>query len=175
MWSTAFHIVLLALSTEAVLERSTLNGQVTMTHQTDTSNHTKNRFLNSPQKKKPKKLMLKKWCRGCRGLGKINSKLITEFTSTEGESLDTSRHQSDIYCRKVNKQRVTQLHKDRNLILSCMRKKIKWSLCTGIPIQKAGEQLIMLPLAIADHDGNPNKGQKSYMTKALSNRYNKCN
>ena len=52
-----------------------------------------------------------------------------------------------------------------------MRKKIKWSQCTGVPIQNAGEQLIALPLAISDHDGNPHKGQKSYMTKALANRY----
>ena len=55
-----------------------------------------------------------------------------------------------------------------------MRKKIKWSLRTGAPIQKAGEQLIALPLAISDHDGNPIKGQKSNMTKALANRYKNC-
>ena len=73
--------------------------------------------------------------------------------------------------KKVNKQRVSQLEKDRNLTLSCMRKKIKWSLRTGNPIDKAGEQLIMLPLAISDHQGNPNKGQKSYITKVLANRY----
>ena len=73
--------------------------------------------------------------------------------------------------KKVNKPYVSQIEKDRNLILSCMRKKIKWSLRTGVPVDKAGEQLITLPLAISDHQGNPNKGQKSYMTKALANRY----
>ena len=75
---------------------------------------------------------------------------------------------------KVNKQHISQLEKDRSLILSCMRKKIKWSLRTGIHIKEAGEQLIALPLAISDHQGNPNKGQKSYMTKALANRYKQC-
>ena len=45
-------------------------------------------------------------------------------------------------------QCVSQL-KDRNLIL-CMCKKIKWSLRTVIPIEKAGEQLIALPLAISE-------------------------
>ena len=55
-----------------------------------------------------------------------------------------------------------------------MCKKIKWSLRTSIPIEKAGEQLIALPLAISDHQGSPNKGQKSYMTKALANRYKQC-
>ena len=52
-----------------------------------------------------------------------------------------------------------------------MRKKLKWSHRTGIPIDQAGEQLIALPLALCDHSGNPHKGQKSYMTKALVNRY----
>lgn len=75
--------------------------------------------------------------------------------------------------KNVNKQRVTQMEKDRNLILSCMRKKIMWSLRRGIPVDKAGEQLIELPLAISDHQGSPNKGQKSYMTKAIGNRYKK--
>ena len=54
-----------------------------------------------------------------------------------------------------------------------MRKKIKWSLRTGTPIEKRGEQLIALPLAISDHQGNPIKGQKSNMTKVLINRYQK--
>ena len=75
--------------------------------------------------------------------------------------------------KKVNKRRVSQLEKDRNLILSCIRKKIKWSLRTRTPIEKAGEQLIVLPLAISDHQGNPIKGQKSNMTKVLINRYKK--
>jgi len=65
--------------------------------------------------------------------------------------------------KKVNKQHVSQLEKGRNLILPCMLKKVKWSLRTGNPIDKAGEQLIMLPLAISDHQGNLNKGQKSYI------------
>ena len=54
-----------------------------------------------------------------------------------------------------------------------MRKKIKWPLRTGTPIEKAGEQLIALPLAISDHQGNPIKGQKSNMTEVLINRYQK--
>ena len=73
--------------------------------------------------------------------------------------------------KKPTKRRITQLQKDRQLILSCMRKKIIWSHRTGIPINQAGEQFIALPLALCDHNGNPHKGQKSYMTKALVKRY----
>ena len=76
--------------------------------------------------------------------------------------------------KKTSKRHVSKLQKDRNLILLCMKKKFKWSLRTGTPIQNAGEQLIGLPLAISDHDGNPRKGQKSNMTKALANRYKEC-
>ena len=39
---------------------------------------------------------------------------------------------------------------------------MKWSLRTGTPIDNAGEQLIALPLALASHEGEPLKGQKSY-------------
>ena len=40
-----------------------------------------------------------------------------------------------------------------------------------MPINCSGEQLIELPLAIADNMGNPIKGQKSYTTKFLEARY----
>ena len=73
--------------------------------------------------------------------------------------------------KKVNKQRYSQIEKDRNLILACMRKKIKWSIRTGTTMTNGGEQLIPFPLAISDHDGNPKKGQKSQMTKTLASRY----
>ena len=52
-----------------------------------------------------------------------------------------------------------------------MKKKMHFSKRTGRPIDKPGEQLIPLPLAISDSDGNPIKGQKSYSTKALEARY----
>ena len=87
-------------------------------------------------------------------------------------SVTVRKHRlSTFSTRKANKQHVSQLQKDRNLILSCMRKKMKWSLRTGMPVENGGEQLIVYPLALSDHNGNPNKGQKSYFTKALANRY----
>lgn len=48
---------------------------------------------------------------------------------------------------------------------------MKWSMHTGTPIDKAGEQLIALPLALADHGGDPLTGQKLYMTKVLEKHY----
>lgn len=73
--------------------------------------------------------------------------------------------------KRVTRQKVSQLERDRKLILQCMRKKMRWSKLTGQPIERLGEQLLETPLALADHQGNPNKGQKAYMTKALETRY----
>ena len=73
--------------------------------------------------------------------------------------------------RQPNKQKVSQLERDRRLILSCMRKKMKWSNTTGKPIDTPGEQLLELPVALCDHMGQPNKGQNSYATKALQTCY----
>ena len=59
---------------------------------------------------------------------------------------------------RTSKQRVSQLERDHKLILQCMRKKIKWSVQTGEPIEKPGEQLLEFPLALSDHNGVPFKG-----------------
>ena len=77
--------------------------------------------------------------------------------------------------RKVTKSRITQLEKDRKLIMAAMKRKIQFSHRIGTPIDKPGEQLIELPLAISDNVGNPMKGQKSYTTKSLESRYKSAN
>ena len=70
--------------------------------------------------------------------------------------------------RKITKSRVTRLEKDKKLIMTAMKKKI----CkTGQPVERPCEQLIELPLAISDSEGNPLKGQKSYTTHFLETRY----
>ena len=52
-----------------------------------------------------------------------------------------------------------------------MHKKLKWSKKTQKPVDVIAEQYIPLPLAIADNDGMPIKGNKSFTTKALKSRY----
>ena len=68
-----------------------------------------------------------------------------------------------------NKRRVSQLQKDRKMIVSAM-KKMCYSHKTGTPINNPGEQLIEYPLAISDNTGQPVKGKKSYMTRSLESR-----
>ena len=77
--------------------------------------------------------------------------------------------------RKVNKSRITQLEKDKKLIMSAMKKKIQFSRKIGRAIETPGEQLIELPLAISDNAGNLLKGQKSYTSKCLESRYKSAN
>ena len=73
--------------------------------------------------------------------------------------------------KKINKSRVTQLEKDKKLIITAMKKKMQFSRRTGRPVERPGEQLIELPLALCDSAGNPIKGQKSYTTHYLESRY----
>lgn len=77
--------------------------------------------------------------------------------------------------RKVTKSRLTQLEKDKKLVLATMKKKMKFSQRTGKPIEKPSEQLIELPLSISDNAGNSLKGQKSYTTRSLQSRYKMAN
>ncbi len=73
--------------------------------------------------------------------------------------------------RQVKTRRVSQLEKDKKLVLAAIKRKMQFSKRTGKPIDRPGEQLLQLPLSMCDNDGNPLKGQKSYTTKALQARY----
>ena len=56
--------------------------------------------------------------------------------------------------KKHTKQKISQLEKDKQLILSAMRKKMQFSKRTGQPIDHPDEQVIELPLALCDNSGN---------------------
>ena len=77
--------------------------------------------------------------------------------------------------RTIKKSRVSQLEKDRRLILSALKKKMHHSMKTGRPIDNPCEQLIEYPLAISDSNGSLLKGHKSYTTRFLSCRYKEAN
>ena len=72
--------------------------------------------------------------------------------------------------RKSTSSKLSQLERDRRLLLTFIKKKIQHSLNTGTPIQQPGEQLMELLLALCDHDGNQHKGQKSFTTTTLERR-----
>ena len=73
--------------------------------------------------------------------------------------------------KKVKSRQVLQLEKDRRLVQKCLHIKLKWSKQTGKPVEKIAEQYVPIPLALADSNGMPIKGQKSNVTKALKSRY----
>ena len=83
-------------------------------------------------------------------------------------------HQTEGIDYKHSPKERSQLEKDKKLVLSAM-KKMQFSRRMGRPIEKPGEQLIELPLAISDNAGDPLKGQKSYTTRSLESRYKMAN
>ena len=73
--------------------------------------------------------------------------------------------------KKAKSRQVLQLEKDRRVVQKCLHKKLKWSKQTGKPVEKIAEQYVPIPIALADSNGMPRKGQKSNATKALKSRY----
>ena len=63
------------------------------------------------------------------------------------------------------------MEKDKKLLMSAMKNKIHFAQKSGKPVEKPDEQLLLYPLSIRDNEGNPVKGQKSYFTSVLKNRY----
>jgi hypothetical protein len=58
------------------------------------------------------------------------------------------------------------------MIITAMKKKMQFTQKkTGRPVERSGDQLIALPLALCDSDGHPHKGQKSHATHFLESRY----
>ena len=70
-----------------------------------------------------------------------------------------------------NKMRVSQLEKDKKLLITAMKNKIQFAKKTGKPVESPNEQLVLYPLSLCDNEGNPNNGQKHYFTKVIENRY----
>ena len=73
--------------------------------------------------------------------------------------------------KEVKTVRVSQLERDKKLLVSAMKNKILFSQKSGKPVDRPDEQLLQYPLSIGNNVGNPLKGQKSYFTKALQKRY----
>ena len=63
------------------------------------------------------------------------------------------------------------IDREKRLMNRCMRRKLAWNAKLGVVTHPSGEQYIELPRAICNPHGIPNKGQKSYATKWLENRY----
>ena len=71
-----------------------------------------------------------------------------------------------------NTKKVSQLDKDKQLVLSAIKKKLQHSKKkTGAPIEQSGEQLIEYPLSICDNEGKALKGNKSYTTNVFEQCY----
>ncbi len=78
---------------------------------------------------------------------------------------------TNLFREEKTNRKISQLEKDRRLVLSAMKRKMQHSKKTGTPIDRPGEQLLEYPLALCDSEGNLIKGQKSYSTRSFESRY----
>ena len=65
---------------------------------------------------------------------------------------------------KVNKTKVSQLEKDRKLRLLALKRQMQHSNKTGELVERLGEQIIELPMALYDTQGIQHKGDKANST-----------
>jgi len=83
-------------------------------------------------------------------------KRVTSYILKEpsAQAPNRKRHLQTFSAGQKTTRKISQLERDKRLILSAMKKKMLFSKRTGRPIEKPGEQLIELPLAISDNDGS---------------------
>ena len=72
---------------------------------------------------------------------------------------------------KIGKRRISLKEKEQKRVTKCLRRRLAWCNSTGRSYDSSQEQYSLLPRALADCDGNPNKGSKATWTKKLSDRY----
>ena len=178
----------LELFSEEIAERSLFNSSENLKHEESikaqktlinekqllSTNLQSNRGLINPFTKKVASPQQNHDLINARSIGKQEFLLYASTHLVKIPTVQTSmckRRLCTFSVRRVTEQRITQLEKGRKILLTCFRKKLKWSRITERAIDKLGEQLIALPLAISDHEGIPLKGQKSYMTKFYKGRY----
>ena len=106
------------------------------------------------------------------GEEEFQSRVSYFILKTPSVQAPNRRRRLQTFAEKGTRSRqITQLEKDKQLVLTAMKKKMQHSRKTGDPICTPEEQLVQLPLALCTNDGNPLTGQKSYTTKSLESRY----
>ena len=81
---------------------------------------------------------------------------IASFTSVK--ATNWKQHLKMFGEKKASKSRISQLER---LIPECHEEKMNYSKRTGRQTAKPGEQLLELPLALVDSDGNQVKGRRA--------------
>ena len=72
---------------------------------------------------------------------------------------------------KQKRKRASPQEKETKQVLQCLRRKLAWCKHNAQPDAFNNDQYSLLPRAIADEEGYPQKGTKSHWTDKLQNRY----
>ena len=115
----------------------------------------------------------------CRNIGQEEYQLRISFFILREPSVRAPNRRKALQTLSDRKQKknkkVSQLERDKRLLVSAMKRKIHFSQKNGKPVDQPGEQLLEYPLSLCDNEGNPLQGQKSYFTKILETRYKLAN
>ena len=72
---------------------------------------------------------------------------------------------------KGKKKRVSQQEKEQRILNKCLRKRLAWCSKTNLSYNTSAEQYTVMPRALCDSEGFPNKGNKQNWTDKLQKRY----
>lgn len=107
-------------------------------------------------------------------IGQEDFQTIIKYTYLKDKSCKLKNHNLKTFTtKKVTKRNYTQLQKEKQLVATCLKKRLIW-------LQEHGEesmsnngdhQFLELPRALCSSDGLPNKGQKSTITSFFKNKY----
>ena len=72
---------------------------------------------------------------------------------------------------RAKKKRMTPKEQEAKQVIKCLRRRLQWCNENRVSFNSGEEQYSILPRALADEDGYPNKSNKSHWTEKLHHRY----
>ena len=107
-----------------------------------------------------------------RSIGQNDSDAFVSNTYLKHRAIKTKRHNLRTFSQmKVIKKLLNQMHKEKDMVATCLRKRLMWLQMTEEEMEGSNEQYLELPRAIADPSGKPHKGQKSNTTKSYESKF----
>ena len=97
----------------------------------------------------------------------LSKSVFNDITNSHCADPKQKKETANFSEKKVVTTTITQLEKDKRLILSALKTSYK----TGAPVSNPSVQLLCLPLALCDQSGSATKGVKSNSTQFFQSRY----
>ncbi len=108
------------------------------------------------------------------GIEEYNSYVSYQVIVTPTNAPAPVRHQKLLTMSsttKGKKKRVSPQEREQKVLNKCLRKRLAWCAKTSQSYNTSAEQYTVLPRALCDSEGFPNKGNKKNWTDKLHKRY----